>query len=126
MLTATLVAFIAFLLSLILIPLIILSIPSDYFTHPKRQKYFPERYPPLVQWIFIILKNLTGIVLIIAGIIMLFIPGQGILTIIAGLFFVNFPYKYQIEKWFISRPIVFESLNKLRKKANKVPFKAVK
>lgn len=122
MLTTTLAALIAFVLSIALIPLIIVYIPSDYFIHPKRQKYLPERHPPLLQWMFIILKNLIGTVLIIAGIIMLFTPGQGLLSIIAGLFLSNFPYKYKVEKWIISRPIFFNTLNKIRIKAGKEPF----
>jgi archaellum biogenesis protein FlaJ (TadC family) len=122
MLTTTIVAIIAFFASILLIPLIILYIPSDYFTHPKRKKYISEKYPPLLQGLFIIFKNLLGIVLIIAGIIMLFIPGQGMLTIIAGLFFVNFPYKYKVEKWIITRPKVLKTLNWIRKKAKREPL----
>jgi hypothetical protein len=122
MLTPTIIAIIAFTLSIVLIPWIIIHIPSDYFTHPKRQKYPWQNYPPLIQWIAIIVKNIFGIILIIAGVAMLFLPGQGILTIIAGLLFVNFPCKYRVEKWIIKQPIVFKTLNKVRKKAGRAPL----
>lgn len=122
MLTTTVVALIAFFASMLLIPLIVLYIPSDYFTHPKRQKYLPEHYAPLLQWVLIILKNLIGVVFIVAGIAMLFLPGQGILTIIAGLFFVNFPYKYRVEKWIITRSKVLKTVNWIRKKAKRDPL----
>ncbi|MFT7823285.1 MAG: PGPGW domain-containing protein [Sulfurimonas sp.] len=122
MLTTTIVAIITFFASILLIPLILLYIPSDYFIHPKRQKYRTERYSPLLQWILVFFKNLIGTVLIIAGIAMLFLPGQGMLTILAGLFFVNFPSKYRVEKWIITRPKVLRTVNWIRKKAKRDPL----
>lgn len=122
MLTTTVLAIVAFFASILLIPPIILYIPSDYFIHPKRQKYRTERYSPVLQWILIVLKNLIGTVLIMAGIAMLFLPGQGTLTIIAGLFFVNFPCKYKVEKWIITRPKVLCTVNWIRKKAKQDPL----
>lgn len=122
MFTPTIIAIIAFILSIVLIPWIIILIPSDYFTHPKRQKYPWHNYPPLIQWIAIIVKNILGVILIIAGIAMLFLPGQGILTIIAGLLFVNFPHKYRIEKWVIKQPVVFKTVNRVRKRAGRAPL----
>jgi len=53
---------------------------------------------------------------------MLFLPGQGLLTIIGGLFLMNFPYKYQIEKWVINKPIMLKTFNLIRRKAKKEPF----
>ena len=122
MLTTTIVAIIAFFASILLIPLILLYIPSDYFIHPKRQRYRTERYSPLLQWILVFFKNLVGTALIIAGIAMLFLPGQGMLTILAGLFFVNFPSKYRVEKWIITRPKVLRTVNWIRKKAKRDPL----
>jgi len=118
----TLLAMTVFIASIVLVPWIIIEIPSDYFTHPKRQKYLREGQPPFIQWVFMFLKNVAGVVFIIAGVAMLFLPGQGILTIIVGLFFVDFPYKYKVQKWIIRQPGVLKAVNWLRKKAKRYPL----
>jgi hypothetical protein len=37
------------------------------------------------------IKNVLGAVLILAGVTMLFFPGQGIITILVGITLLNFP-----------------------------------
>ncbi|EIF51596.1 hypothetical protein SULAR_01983 [Sulfurovum sp. AR] len=71
---------------------------------------------------FIFLKNIIGVLLIIGGIFLLFLPGQGILTILIGLLIIDFPYKYRFEIWVIKHPFVLKSVNKLRTKAKKRPL----
>jgi len=39
------------------------------------------------------MKNIIGVIFITSGIIMLFIPGQGIITIIIGIILADFPGK---------------------------------
>ena len=74
---------------------------------------------------FKLLKNLAGITLIILGIAMLILPGQGILTIIAGIIFVDFPNKYQLERWMVSRPRVLNTMNWFRLRMKKPPLKII-
>ena len=40
-----------------------------------------------------VMKNATGIFLVIIGCMMIFTPGPGLFTIIAGLYITNFPGK---------------------------------
>jgi UPF0716 family protein affecting phage T7 exclusion len=68
------------------------------------------------------LKNITGLVLIIAGIIMLVLPGQGLITLTMGLLFINFPGKRKLECKLISNQKVLRSINWLRAKRNKEPL----
>ncbi|MDD2225775.1 MAG: PGPGW domain-containing protein [Dysgonamonadaceae bacterium] len=126
MVTPTIIAIIAFILSVVLIPWIIILLPSDYFAYPKRKKYPWEKYPPLIKWSILLLKNMLGAIFIIAGIVMLFIPGQGLLTIIAGLVLINFPHKYRIQKWVIRQPVVFKAINAIRRKAGRKPLQLPK
>ena len=70
----------------------------------------------------IIIKNILGYSLIIGGIMMLVLPGQGLFTIIIGLMLSNYPGKYYIEKRFVEIPAVFKSINWLRAKSNKPPI----
>ena len=72
-----------------------------------------------------LIKNIFGYSLIVGGIFMLVLPGQGLFTIFIGLMLSNYPGKYYIEKRFIAIPSVLQSINWLRSKSNKPPLKAV-
>ena len=103
--------------SFVLIPWMLVHIPSDYFSYEKRQKYQWGNCPPIIRLVLLLIKNILGILFVISGIIMLLIPGQGIITIIIGIILMDFPYKYNIEQWIISRPAILKAINQLRAKA---------
>ncbi len=95
-------------------------IPSDYFIK-KEQSKFKSNYP--VAWIISgIIKNIFGYVLIFGGILMLVLPGQGLITIFIGLMLSNYPGKYKIEKKIIAIPRIFKAINWLRKKSDVPPL----
>jgi hypothetical protein len=54
---------------------------------------------------------------------MLFIPGQGILTMVMGLILLDYPGKYSLEKKVISFTAVHKGLNWLRARAHKPPLR---
>ena len=109
-----------FLFSLLSIKWLVGSIPSDYFIKKKSSK-FKNNYP--LTWLFsLIVKNILGYSLILGGIFMLVLPGQGIFTIMIGLMLSNYPGKYAIERKFIGIPSVLKSINWLRKKSDKPPI----
>lgn len=54
---------------------------------------------------------------------MLFIPGQGILTIVMGIILLDYPNKFQIEQKIVSNRVILNGLNWLRKKGNKTPLR---
>lgn len=68
------------------------------------------------------LKIILGMCLLICGLLMLVLPGQGIITILLGLSLLPFPGKHKLEKDLLARKSVRSTLNWLRKKANKEPF----
>ena len=72
----------------------------------------------------VVLKNALGLVLVILGFIMLFTPGQGLLTLLAGSLLMNFPGKYQLERWLVLRPGVLRALNWLRHRGGHASFEA--
>ena len=109
-----------FLFSLLSIKWLVGLIPSDYFINKSSSK-FRSSYP--VIWLLsIIIKNILGYALIIGGILMLVLPGQGLFTIMIGLMLSNYPGKYFIEKRFIAIPSVLKTINWLRKKSDKPPL----
>lgn len=114
------VSSIIFLISLLSIRWLVCMIPSDYFIK-KEQSKFKSNYP--VAWIISsIIKNIFGYVLIFGGILMLVLPGQGLITIFIGLMLSSYPGKYKIEKKIISIPRIFKTINWLRKKSDEPPL----
>ena len=75
-----------------------------------------------VSYLLKFIKIIGGIVLLICGIAMLVLPGQGLLTILIGLSLLPFPGKNKLEQNLLARKSVQSSLNWIRIKANKEPF----
>jgi hypothetical protein len=97
----------------------IARMPADYFTHQKREPV-PELFRwPLLRYLVVALKNIVGIILIAFGVLLMFTPGQGVLTILVGVMLLNFPGKYRLERWFITRRGVLQGLNWARAKLGK-------
>ena len=71
-------------LNFFVIFLVIIKIPAEYFSPNYTHNFLPGK-AWYVRWSAVILKNVVGLVLLIAGIVMLIGPGQGILTILLGL-----------------------------------------
>jgi hypothetical protein len=69
-------------------------------------------------------KNLLGGILVLAGLIMLLTPGQGLLTLLAGLVIMNYPGKFALERWLITRPLVLPAVNRLRRRRSHPPLRA--
>lgn len=103
-------------------PLVIIRLPEDYFSHSRREKKEDISHPA-IRLTIIITKNTLGFVFVIAGILMLFIPGQGVLTILIGVMLMDFPGKYLTERWLVKNTAVLRPLNWLREKNNKPPLK---
>jgi peptidoglycan biosynthesis protein MviN/MurJ (putative lipid II flippase) len=119
----TLIGFVGLIGSLIIVPWILIKIPSDYFYADKRKKCPWGHCPPIIRTLLLIIKNILGILLVLSGFIMLFIPGQGILTMIAGIVLMDFPYKYKMMRKVIKNSRVLGFINRLRKKADQEPLK---
>ena len=114
-----LTSFALLLASVVVFPLVVAQLPRDYFVRDRRDPVRHSRRRPVL-WVFLtVLKNLTGLVLILAGVAMLVLPGQGILTILMGLALTNFPGKYRLERWLVQRPAVGRGLNRIREFAGK-------
>ncbi|QKQ24220.1 hypothetical protein HUE58_03540 [Candidatus Ruthia endofausta] len=111
---------VVFIISLLLMPYLLGLIPSNYFLKNSENK---SKINKLFDLIKLILKTLIGFILLIAGIIMLVTPGQGLVSILLGLFLMEFPGKRQLELKLINHNPTFKTLNWLRSKASKPPFK---
>lgn len=114
-----------FIGSLIAIPWVLIRLPSDYFDLRVPRHWMKDRHPVL-RIIGLFIKNIIGAVFLIAGFLMLFLPGQGLLTMLIGISFMDFPYKRQLEVKIIGLPAVFNAINTMRHKFNKPPLTLLK
>ncbi len=106
----------------IALPMIVVRIPADYFAHDRPPTLPWQKVHPAWRIAAFAVKNLVGTLLLIAGFIMLFVPGQGVLCILLGLALVDVPGKRKLERWIATRPPVFKGLNALRRKYGKPPL----
>ncbi len=99
-------------------------LPSDYFINLKNRRNhdYLNRFPHFIRLILPIASNLVGILLIIMGFVMLILPGQGLLTILAGLILTDFPGKFAFERWLFRRHHVYQAVDWLRKQRGQPPF----
>jgi hypothetical protein len=105
--------------TLILIPLLVIRLPTDYFKRDRHQPSSRPRQHVVLHVCGLIVKNLLGIVCIVAGLIMLVLPGQGVLTILIGLTLMNFPGKHALERRIVQQPAVLRAINWMRAKAHR-------
>ena len=106
--------------TLIIIPILVVRIPADYFKR-KKQKPNPcyKNQYAAICFIGLIFKNLFGLIFIIAVVAMLFLPGQGFITILIGIMMLNFPGKLAMERRIVQQPTVLRAINWIRAKSNR-------
>ena len=112
---------VGFIGSLVAIPLILVRLPAHYFDERHPRKWM-ENHHPALRLIGHVLKNVVGFVLLAAGIAMLVLPGQGILTMLIGISLVDFPGKRQLERKLIGQPAILNTINKVREKFGQPPL----
>ena len=105
--------------SLAALPWLVGKLPRDYFlTLGSARRTRTRRYLFGAVW----LKNVLGFALVFMGFIMLFIPGQGVLTMVAGLVVMEFPGKARLILYLVRYGNIRSGLNWLRKKQGKAPL----
>ncbi len=108
--------------SLLIVPALIVRIPSHYFTHERRPPGRWAARQPVARWGLTIGKNLVGVLLLLGGVAMLVLPGQGLLTLFAGFVLIDFPRKYALERWLVRRRCVNRPINWMRRKRGREPL----
>lgn len=108
-----------FLASIVIVPFVIQTMPADYYCLNRPSKI---RRHPLIELGLMVIKNVAGAVLILAGFAMLFLPGQGILTMVLGVALVDFPGKKSFERRLMKNHKISGSLNWLRRRMGKAEF----
>lgn len=114
---------VTFVGTLAIVPILLARMPADYFVGKHAPPSVLLKLPPGLRWVARILKNVLGVVLLAMGFLMLFMPGQGVLTMLLGVALLDFPGKRRLEKKIASRPRVRKSINWMRARSDRPPLR---
>lgn len=108
--------------TLLLVPILIARVRPDYFLHEAASPDAWSGRHPILRVTIKVGKNLLGAGLLVAGIWMLVLPGQGILTILIGVMLLDFPGKRRLELSMVRRRGVLRAINWIRRRADRAPL----
>ena len=109
--------------SLLVTGWLLVRIPANYFAGEKPPPFWADRHP-ILRWLGHVGKNVLGAVLVALGIVLALpgVPGQGLLTILIGLMFLDLPGKRRLEQKLVRRPAVLAVINRLRAARGRGPL----
>ncbi len=112
------VSLVSLLISIVVLPILVIRMPSHYFVGKRRFRKWT-----LPRKLFYVLRNSIAFLLFLAGVAMLILPGQGLLTILMAIMVSDLPGKYKAERWLVCKPGVLRSLNWIRSRYHRPPLK---
>jgi len=97
--------------------------PADHFTRPRTAPNHVRQHPVL-RIVLRVTKNVAGVILLAAGLVMAIpmVPGPGVLFILLGLSLTDIPGKRALGRYIVSRPLVLRPINTLRARWNRPPL----
>jgi hypothetical protein len=113
------VSLVAMVTTLLAVPWLIVRLPADYFAVRHRQRLSPFTGRSGKALTLLVAKNLLGVVLLLVGTAMLVLPGQGVLTLLFAITLLDFPGKFRLERFVVSRRTAYRGINWLRRRAGK-------
>ncbi len=108
--------------SLLVVPWLVSRLSDEFFIRHRQRVGQRRKRHPVLTFLLWLLRNSIGVVLLGSGLVMLVLPGQGILTILVGIALMDFPGKYRLLERFVKLKQVRRSLNWIRRKAGKPEF----
>lgn len=110
--------------SMVAVPAVLVRLPPDYLARARRRAGAkPAARGRAAHLAVVIGRNLLGALLVLAGVLMLVLPGQGIIAIVLGLLLIDVPGKHRLIRWLMSRPGVLKGVNWLRRRAGRPPLR---
>ena len=102
--------------------ILLVRIPADYFADPSPEPGEFRYRHPVVRWTVRVLKNLLGVVLITAGLVMLVTPGPGLIAAVLGLSLLDLPGKRALQQRIIGYGPVLKAINRARARRGHAPL----
>lgn len=104
--------------------ILVIVLPADYFSR-RREKRIPlSGGRKFFGWCGIIVKNIVGGLLALAGIPLIFpgVPGPGLLLIVIGVSLLDFPGKRRMQSTLLGKPSVRRGIDSLRNRFGRPPL----
>ena len=98
------------------------AMPEDYFT-ASLEAADPKGAAAAFHMTKRIAKNIIGLVILATGIVLLVVPGPGLVFILIGISLIDFPGKRRLERRFVSNPLVLSRINRMRARFGRPPLK---
>ena len=111
-----------FVVGLVLMPLLLIRMSPDHFVRSGPRPGGWRARHTAIRLVVIAIRNVLGVVLLLAGILLLVLPGQGIITIVVGLSLITFPGKRRLELRLIRQPPLLKAVNWIRDRAGRPPL----
>jgi hypothetical protein len=112
-----------FVASIVALPWLAGMIPEDYFLDNKTVQENTNGVPSFLVLLAAVGRNLLGLLLLCTGILMLFLPGQGLLTIIVSLLLLDYPGKKIFERRIVRYKSILQGINWIRAKGGHSPIR---
>jgi hypothetical protein len=113
-----------FIGTLVVIPLIIVVLPRDFLT--RKDEKIGRQVLNIWYVPYWMAKNVLGATFVLAGVAMLVLPGQGLLSILIGLGLLTFPGKRRLIRRILGFRKVVRIINSLRARFGKEPIRVPK
>jgi hypothetical protein len=112
-----------FLLSLLAVGLLLITLPATYFLESHVRELWVDHHP-VVRVLLHVVKNLVGLGVVVAGLVLLVtgIPGQAVVTLLLGVMLLDFPGKTRLERKLVSYPWLLQRVNRLRGRFDRPPL----
>lgn len=96
---------------------ILVTLPADYL----REGDSRPRH-----WTYRIIRSIVGVLLVVVGVLLSLpgVPGQGLLTVLAGVILIEFPGRHRLVRAIIGRPPMLSAINRLRARFGRPPLTA--
>ncbi len=112
-----------FVLSIVGVPLYLRRLPADYFSRREREGLGMSASHSFGWMARSVLRNALGAVLVVSGLAMFLLPGQGLLTIFVGVMLMDFPGKRRLQRRILSVRPILRAVNALRVRSGQPPFR---
>lgn len=117
-----LASLLTFVCSLFVLPWLVGRLGADFFIRHRQRVQERHRIHPVLCIIGFVVRNAIGLLLLTAGLAMLLLPGQGILTILVAIGFLDIPGKFAMLEKLAQQPKVNAALQWIRKRKGVPPF----
>ncbi len=105
------------LLVLALLPTLVARLPADYLCAVRARAATPAR-GRLAR----LARNAVGWLFLLVGVVLIPLPGQGLLTMLVGLMLVDLPGKRRLERRILGCPAILQTINRMRARRGRPPL----